>query len=94
MAYWINNCSDKVSVTENLYYLNEAITNVPKYTHIFLLVPEFPIINDNYRDTDIMYQHDIDIIIKCILCMCNIKHHKITGNTKDRFNKAMEIIKQ
>ena len=93
-AYWIHNCSNNVKDIENINYIDKAIKNIPNYTHIFLLIPEFYPISDNFRDTNIVYQLQIAEIIHTILVMYQIKHYRITGDIKTRFDKVMEVLEQ
>ena len=92
LSYYLYNCYDIASDIENNAYLSHAINNTLNYTHIFLLRPEFLIIDDNFRSTDILYQHNIDIVIKCILQLYNIKYYMLAGNTESRMKKALEIL--
>jgi len=93
-AYWIHNCSNNVKDIENINYIDKTIKNIPNYTHIFLLIPEFYPISDNFRDTNIVYQMRIDAIIQTILVLYNIKHYRITGDIKTRLDKVMEILER
>lgn len=93
LAYFIYGCSDKVSVSENMSYIYDAITNARLYTHIFFLRPEFDIVDDNFRDCNISYQKDIDTTIYTILNIFNIKYYILTGSIEERIQKAMESIK-
>ncbi len=94
LSYWIHNCSNNVKDIENIQYIDKAIKNVPNYTHIFLLIPEFYPIEDNFRDTNIVYQLQIAEVLYTILKIYNIKHYRITGDIKTRFNKAIEVLER
>jgi len=92
LAYYLYSCYDTASDIENNLYISQSVNNSLNYTHIFFLRPEFKIKNDNYRDTNILYQHNIDIIIKTILQLYNIKYYILAGTVQDRFKKAMEVL--
>lgn len=92
LAYWLYGCANQVDYTENSKYFKKAMNNAKKYTHIFYLRPEFEIVDDGFRSCDPQYQQDIDYYINLILDIFHIKHYQLTGNTKNRLRKAMDII--
>lgn len=94
LAYFLYGCYDTSSDINNNVYISQSLNNALNYTHIFFLRPEFEIVNDGFRDCNINYQKSIDIIIKTILQLYNIKYYMLSGITENRLKKAMEIIKR
>lgn len=92
MAYWLHNVANIVSYDDNRQYKMKALMNICKYSHIFLLVPEFYPKGDGFRSTDIIYQMRIDAIIQTILYLKSVRHYKLTGSIENRVQQAMEIL--
>lgn len=92
LAYWLHNVSSIVDKEENEIYVNTALDNVKNYSHVFLLTPEFYPVDDNFRNTNIIYQLQIAEIINTILRLYNIPHHRLAGTVENRVQKAMEIL--
>lgn len=94
IAYWIHNSSEYVLNKENKEYIEKAIKNVHTYTSIFLLEPEFPLVDDGFRSLDPIYQQRIDAIIKTILIVYDIQYTKVTGSIDERISKILETIRR
>lgn len=94
MSYWIYGCVDKVSVLENIDYIHKSLSNSRTYTYIFYLKPEILIVDDGFRECNLLYQRDIDTIIHTILKLFNLKYNILSGSVKERTKQAMEILKQ
>jgi len=62
-----------------------------EYNHIFYLSPEFGIVDDGVRLTDISYQNEIDDRIKSIIKRFDIKVTHINGDVVSRMNKVLKI---
>lgn len=92
LAYWLHNVSPIIDIKENELYIKTALDNVKKYSHIFLLIPEFYPVNDGFRNTDVVYQMRIDATIHTILYLYNISHYRLSGSIDNRVDKAMEIL--
>lgn len=93
LAYWLHNVSPIVDKEENGLYVKTALENVKKYSHIFLLTPEFYPVNDGFRSTDVIYQMRIDATIQTILHLYDISYYRLSGIVENRVQKAMEILK-
>lgn len=94
LAYFLYSCYDISSDLDNSFYVSQSINNALNYTHIFFLRPEWELVDDGFRDCDVNYQKSIDIIIKTILQLYNIKYYMLSGTIENRMKKAMEIIKR
>jgi len=94
LAYYLYGCYDTASDLDNNSYISQSVNNALNYTHIFFLRPEFKIKNDEFRDTNILYQYNIDNIIKCILQLYNINYYMLSGTIENRIKKAMEILER
>jgi nicotinamide riboside kinase len=92
LSYWLHNVSPIVDKEENELYVNTALKNVKNYSHIFLLTPEFYPVDDDFRNTNIIYQLQIAEVINTILRLYNIPHYKLTRSVENRVQKAMEIL--
>lgn len=92
LSYWLHNVSPIISKEENELYVKTALRNVKNYSHIFLLAPEFYPVDDNFRNTNIIYQLQIAEVINTILRLYNIPHYKLTGSIENRVQQAMEIL--
>ena len=92
LSYWLHNVSPIVDKEENAIYIKTALDNAKNYSHIFLLTPEFYPVDDNFRNTNIIYQLQIAEIINTILRLYNIPHYRLTGTVENRVQNAMEIL--
>ena len=92
-AYWIHNCANIATIEENKAYVEKALENVKNYTHLFLLVPEFYPVDDNFRDTNIIYQLQIAESIHTILHINSIRHHTLRGTHENRIKTALDVLK-
>lgn len=92
LSYWIHNVSPIVDKEENAIYIKTALGNVKNYSHIFLLTPEFYPVDDNFRNTNIIYQLQIAEVINTILRLYNIPHHRLSGSVENRVQKAIDIL--
>lgn len=92
LAYWLHNVSPIVDREDNKLYVSKALDNVKKYSHIFLLTPEFYPIDDDFRNTNIIYQLQIAEVINTILRLYNIKHYRLSGTIENRTKEAMKIL--
>ncbi len=91
-SYWLHNVADIVDYEDNREYQIKVLRNVVKYSHIFLLIPEFYPISDGFRNTDVVYQMRIDAIIHAILHIYGISHYRLSGSVENRVNEAMKIL--
>lgn len=98
MAYWLCNAHDYATDDEKESYMTTCIRNVfgneNRYTHVFLVQPEFAIEDDGFREIDPVYQNEIHTIIKTILRIYNIKHYTLTGDLQSRIQQALEILSE
>ncbi len=94
LAYWLHNVSPIVQKEENELYIKTALDNVKKYSHIFLLSPEFYPVDDGFRNTNIIYQLQIAEVINTILRLFNIEYYKLKGSIDNRVLDAMVILNQ
>ncbi len=94
LSYWLNNCANRASISDNDQYIKRAMSNAENYSHIFLLIPEFYPKDDGFRSTDIVYQMRIDAIIQAILHLYRIKHYRLSGTIENRIQKVMEILEK
>ena len=93
MSYWIHNCANIATTEENSSYISKALGNVKNYTHLFLLVPEFYPVDDNFRDTNIIYQLQIAESIHTILHINSIQHYTLKGTHENRIKIALEVLR-
>lgn len=94
LSYWLHNVADIVSYGENKRYQMKALMNVGKYSHIFLLKPEFYPVNDGFRNTNIIYQLQIAEVIDTIIRLYGIKYYRLTGTIENRVREAMKILEK
>lgn len=88
-----HNIHDKVS-DEVIKYYYSRINDIRAASDIvFFIQPEFDIVDDNFRSTDIKFQKDIDILFKEYLEKFNIKHYILTGSIDNRINQFLDVYK-
>lgn len=72
--------------------MDAEMTNVIKkialqthaYDHIFFIKPEFPIVDDGLRSTNIQFQNAVDNVYQSFLKEHNIPHTYLTGSPEER----------
>lgn len=79
-----------IGILKDLY--NFAINDLPKYNYIFFLPREFGYTKDGVRWQDENQAIEIDEAIKHFLDGENIPYSIITGSTKERSQKILDIV--
>ena len=87
----------RVSEATEECMLEALLTLTPKYDLIFYLTPEFDIVDDGVRSTDVQFRKDIcDIFEETIARVSslnpNIVH--LTGTVEDRITQAYQAIER
>ena len=77
-------------ILKDLYGL--ALRDIDKYDHIFFVPREFGYTKDGVRWQDEEAAKSIDDAIKLFLDSENVPYTLISGSTKERSDKIMEII--
>jgi hypothetical protein len=67
-------------------------TELIKYDFLFYIPPEIELKYDNYRPLDITYQKNVDLEIRILLNLYNVKYHTITGSIAERINTIKRIL--
>lgn len=63
-----------------------------QYDHIFYIKPEFPIVDDWLRSTNIEFQNNIQDTYENFMKEHNIKYNCITGSVEERFDQIKKHI--
>ena len=80
----------EIEILKDLYIL--ALRDLPKYNHIFFVPREFGYKKDGVRWQDEELAKSIDNAILSFLEAENVKYTVVTGSTKERADKILEII--
>lgn len=80
----------EIEILKDLYIL--ALRDLPKYDYIFFVPREFGYAKDGVRWQDEEMAQSIDKAILSFLEAENVKFETITGSTKERSKKILEII--
>ncbi|GAA0070313.1 hypothetical protein UT300003_18360 [Clostridium sardiniense] len=80
----------EIEILKDLYIL--ALRDLPKYDYIFFVPREFGYAKDGVRWQDEEMAESIDKAILSFLEAENVKFETITGSTKERSKKILEII--
>jgi len=71
--------------------------NINKYDEIFYIplerCAEIPIVDDKFRDTDLLYRKQIDEIFKKYILLFDLPICEIYGTPEERLNKAVKYLK-
>ena len=81
--------SSAVEITERL--LKEYIV---EFDHIFMLRPEFGVVDDGVRDTDEQFQKDVDTLFVSFCEENDIRFTVLTGNPEERVEQFLETIEK
>ncbi|MCM0650794.1 ATP-binding protein [Clostridium swellfunianum] len=80
----------EIEILKDLYYL--ALRDLPKYEHIFFVPREFGYSKDGVRWQDENAALEVDAAIKSFLEAENVTYIEVTGSTKERSQKILEIM--
>ncbi len=80
----------EIEILKDLYIL--ALRDLPKYDYIFFVPREFGYAKDGVRWQDEEMAQSIDKAILSFLEAENVKFETITGSTKERSKKILEIV--
>ena len=80
----------EIEILKDLYVL--ALRDLPKYDHIFFVPREFGYAKDGVRWQDEDVAKAVDKAILSFLEAENVRYTVITGSTKERADKILEII--
>jgi nicotinamide riboside kinase len=80
----------EIEILKDLYYL--ALRDLPKYDYIFFVPREFGYSKDGVRWQDVNSAVEVDDAIKGFLDAENVPHIVITGSTKERSQKILDIL--
>lgn len=80
----------EIEILKDLYYL--AIRDLPKYDYIFFVPREFGYSKDGVRWQDETSAGEVDNAIRSFLDAENVPYEVITGATKERAKKIIEIL--
>ena len=80
----------EIEILKDLYIL--ALRDLPKYDHIFFVPREFGYTKDGVRWQDEEVAKAVDNAILSFLEAENVRYTVITGSTKERSHKILEII--
>ena len=82
--------SKEIEILKDLYIL--ALRDLPKYDHIFFVPREFGYTKDGARWQDEEVAQAVDNAILSFLEAENVNYQLITGSTKERSEKILEIL--
>ena len=80
----------EIEILKDLYIL--ALRDLPKYDHIFFVPREFGYTKDGVRWQDEEVAQAVDNAILSFLEAENVNYQLITGSTKERSEKILEIL--
>ncbi len=80
----------EIEILKDLYYL--ALRDLPKYEYIFFVPREFGYSKDGVRWQDENAAAEVDNAIKGFLQAENVPFIEVTGTTKERAKKILDII--
>lgn len=80
----------EIEILKDLYYL--ALGDIPKYDHIFFVPREFGYSKDGVRWQDESSAVEVDDAIKGFLDAENVPYTVVTGSTKERSHKILDIL--
>jgi nicotinamide riboside kinase len=80
----------EIEILKDLYYL--ALRDLPSYDHIFFVPREFGYSKDGVRWQDEDAAVEVDDAIKSFLKAENVPYIEVTGTTKERSQKILDII--
>ena len=80
----------EIEILKDLYYL--AIRDLPKYDYIFFVPREFGYTKDGVRWQDESSAQEVDDAIKSFLDAENVPYMEVTGSTKERSKKILDIM--
>lgn len=80
----------EIEILKDLYYL--AIRDLPKYDYVFFVPREFGYSKDGVRWQDENSANEVDSAIKSFLEVENVPYKEITGSTKERAKKILDIL--
>jgi nicotinamide riboside kinase len=80
----------EIEILKDLYYL--ALRDLPKYDYIFFVPREFGYSKDGVRWQDESSALEVDAAIKSFLEAENVTYIEVTGTTKERSKKILDII--
>ena len=80
----------EIEILNDLYSL--AIRDLPQYDHIFFVPREFGYKKDGVRWQDEEVAQMVDDAILNFLNAENVKYEMITGSTRERSQKIMDIV--
>ena len=80
----------EIEILKDLYVL--ALRDLPKYDHIFFVPREFGYTKDGVRWQDEEVAQAVDKAILSFLEAENVRYTTITGSTKERSEKILEML--
>lgn len=80
----------EIEILKDLYYL--ALRDLPKYDYIFFVPREFGYSKDGVRWQDENAAVEVDNAIKSFLEAENVTYMEVTGSTRERSKKILDII--
>jgi nicotinamide riboside kinase len=80
----------EIEILKDLYYL--ALRDLPKYDYIFFVPREFGYSKDGVRWQDENAAVEVDCAIKSFLEAENVTYMEVTGSTRERSKKILDII--
>jgi nicotinamide riboside kinase len=80
----------EIEILKDLYFL--ALRDLPQYDYIFFVPREFGYSKDGVRWQDETSALEVDAAIKSFLVAENVPYIEVTGTTKERSKKILEII--
>lgn len=81
-------CSPSLAVSS--YSL--ALDKVKQYDYIFVVRPEFDIVDDGVRSTDVDFRDTIDTLMLQFIENHNIPYHLLTGAVEERVQQLKDVI--
>lgn len=75
---------EKFTIEEHLIHKKIFEICLPYYTHVFYIPIEFPLVNDNFRDTNITFQKEIDKMFNTVFKLYHIRPIILTGSVEQR----------
>jgi len=65
---------------------------IDEYDHVFYIRPEFNIVEDGIRSTDLQFRDDIVEIFEGLLSEINRPVHVLTGSVRERVEQVMKVV--
>jgi GTPase SAR1 family protein len=76
-----------------LEYVNQVFDKVwPMYDHVFYIEPEFDIVEDGTRSTNVMFRNKIADIFELQMEKRKLSMHRVKGTVRDRVTTIMNYL--